>query len=293
VRRRRGLQAGCGEERAGKVDRADRARLVAALADAAGVPTVTRAVDRAHRRRGALAAGWPPVRWVRRLRPDPLRRLRLDAGELAAQATSLPPATPVQRAQVSAASRALAASAAGGLQPPWPALLREAALRHEDRVGDRLDEAIGATPDAPGAMRDRLDAAVAGTPLRLREPRWWRVAGLLQRLLLAVVAIGAVWLVAIAALGYLQLDDAVPTPDAAHVPLPTLLLAGGLLAGALLAFVARVVNGFGARRRARRVDRELRSRMEEVAGELVIGPVDAELDARERLCRAVRAAAQL
>ncbi len=273
----RDLDAGCGAGRAGKVDRADRARLVAAVGAAAGVPTVVLAVDRAHRRRGALAAGWPPVRWVRRLRPDPLRRLRLDAvgaaAELPVQATSLPGPTPVQRAQVGAASRALAASAAGDLPPPWPARRRDAALRHEDEGADRLDR------------------AVAGTKLSRREPRWWRAAGAVQRLLLAVAAAGALWLVALVALGYLQLEDAVPTPDALGIPLPTLLLVGGLLAGALLALLARVVNGFAARRRANRVHRALRAGMEEVAGELVIGPVDAELDARERLCRALRAAA--
>jgi hypothetical protein len=125
----------------------------------------------------------------------------------------------------------------------------------------------------------------------MREPRWWRAAGLLQRLLLAVAAAGALWLLGLIALGYLQLDDAVPTPDVAGFPVPTLLLVGGLLAGALLAFVARFINGAAARRRARRVKRALDARMEEVAGELVIGPVEAELEARDRLCRALRSAA--
>ncbi|MEA2321751.1 MAG: hypothetical protein QOD81_1601, partial [Solirubrobacteraceae bacterium] len=72
-----GLAAGCDGGRGGRIGRGDRERLVTALAEAAGVPGVVRAVDRAHRRRGALATGWPAVRWLRRLRPDPLRRLRL------------------------------------------------------------------------------------------------------------------------------------------------------------------------------------------------------------------------
>src|SRR3954452_5277975 len=62
------LAASCGERRggdrgAGGIARADRTRLVAALEEAAGVPAVVSAVERAHRRRGALATGWPLVRW--------------------------------------------------------------------------------------------------------------------------------------------------------------------------------------------------------------------------------------
>ncbi|HKY12684.1 MAG TPA: GTPase, partial [Gaiellaceae bacterium] len=67
----------CADGKAAGVQPADRERLVAALEEAGGVPRVVRAVDAAHRHRGALATGWPFVRWVRRLRPDPLRRLRL------------------------------------------------------------------------------------------------------------------------------------------------------------------------------------------------------------------------
>jgi len=55
----------------------DRTHLLAALEDAAGVPSIVHAVGAAHRRRGALATGWPFVRWIRRFRPDPLRPLRL------------------------------------------------------------------------------------------------------------------------------------------------------------------------------------------------------------------------
>ena len=271
----RALAAGCGEGAAGKVRGADRDRLVAALAAAAGVPSVVRAVDRAHRRRGALATGWPPLRWVRRFRPDPLRRLRLpDRGTSdAAEATSLPAATPLQRAQVAGASRALAASAAGDLPQPWPGLLRDAALAREEHVVERLDR------------------AVAAADLRVTRPRWWGAAGALQTLLALVALAGGLWLLALIALGYLQLDDALPMPKLAGIPLPTLLLAGGLLAGALLALLTRLVNGLGARRRARRAGRALGARVEEVAAELVVGPVDDELAARERLCRAVGRAA--
>jgi len=277
-----GLAAGCeGGTRPGPdVGRRERAQLDAALAAAAGVGVVVRAVDTAHRRRGALATGWPLARWLRRLRPDPLRRLRLPdrapAGELesgAAERTSLPPASPVQRAQASGAMRALAASAAGDLPDPWPRLVREAAARHEDE------------------LPDRLDAAVARADLGVRRPRWWALAGAVQRGLLAVAAIGMLWLLALAALSYLRLDDLLPTPEVQDVEVPTLLLVGGVLLGLLLGLLARIAIGVGARRRARVAERALRARVSEVGRELVVDPVEAELAARERLCAAVAAAA--
>ncbi len=89
--------------------------------------------------------------------------------------------------------------------------------------------------------------------------------GLLQRGLALVAAVGALWLLALAALGYLQLQDAVPTPDLAGFPLPTVLLLGGLLLGLLLAALTRWANGIGARRRGRRAAKALRSSVEGVA----------------------------
>ncbi|MQA36453.1 GTP-binding protein HSR1, partial [Modestobacter roseus] len=58
-------------------DRDERDGLVGALADAAGVPAVTTAVELSARRRGAEHTGWPVLRWTSKLRADPLRRLHL------------------------------------------------------------------------------------------------------------------------------------------------------------------------------------------------------------------------
>jgi GTP-binding protein EngB required for normal cell division len=265
------LAAGCVGKGSG-VRGEDRARLLAALEEAAGVPTVVRAVRDAHRRRGALATGWPFVRWVRRFRPDPLRRLRLPESPQPLVRTSLPPATDVQRAQVGSAARRLADGAADGLPQPWPRLVRKAATAADDLVADKLDR------------------AVAGTDLSVSRPRWWRAAGLLQDLLAFAVAAGAIWLLALAVLGWLRLGDVVPLPEVDGIPIPTGLLLGGAAAGIVVAFGARLLNGAGANRRARRAARSLRGRVEEVAQELVVGPVERELDVRERLCAAISAA---
>ncbi|HZB22870.1 MAG TPA: GTPase [Gaiellaceae bacterium] len=263
------LRALVGHGKPAGVQKRDRRLLVAALGDAAGVPTVVRAVDAAHRRRGSLRAGWPFVRWVKRLRPDPLRRLRLPETPQPSTRTSLPGPTAVQRARVDTAVRGVADNASAGLPHPWPALVREAATRNEDRVADRLDR------------------AVASGDLRTRPPRWWSLAAFLQRALALVAVVGAVWLLALFALDYLRLDFDLFAPEVRDVPLPTALLLGGAVAGIVLALVARLINGFGARRRARAVQGELARQVDAVADELVVAPVEAELDAHRRLAEAL------
>jgi GTP-binding protein EngB required for normal cell division len=256
-----------------RVSRRDRDQLVASLAAAAGLPAVVGAVDAAHRHRGALAAGLPWVAWLRRLRPDPLRRLGLGPNPQEEVRTSLPRATPVQRAQVDSAIRSLAEAATTELPEPWPALARRAATAREEELADRLDR------------------AVAGTDLRMRAPRWWGAALRLQHALALVTAAGALWLAVLACLGYLQLGDVVTTPEVEGIALPTALALGGLLAGLLLAGLARLANRFGARRRARRASHALEKRVAEVADDLVVAPLEAELGAHEALRSALDTAA--
>jgi len=259
----------CGRGSASGVRSEDRRRLTAALEDAAGVPAVLRAVEASHRRRGALATGWPFVRWARRLRPDPLKRLRLPETPRPETRTSLPRPTDVQTAQVATAARRLADRAAEGLGDPWPRLVREAATARDAEVADRLDQ------------------AVAGADLSVSRPRWWSVASFLQKAFVLALLAGGLWLLVLALLGYVRVDDVVPLPEAYGVPIPTWLLVGGALAGIALAFLARLANGGGARRRSRAAARSLRSRIEDVGHELVVGPVEAELDVQRRLCEAV------
>ena len=130
----------------------------------------------AHRHRGALACGWPPVRWVRRLKPDPLRRLRLGSGDSVGR-TSLPPRRTCSAHRSPPPCVTSPTRASAGLPAPWPTLVRRAATADDERVVDRLDQAVG--------------SELASTPA---PPRWWRVASLLQWLLAAAAVVGAVWI---------------------------------------------------------------------------------------------------
>jgi GTP-binding protein EngB required for normal cell division len=275
----RHLQDRSGTAKPGDVARARKKELVDSLSDAAGVPTVVHAVDRATRVRGRRATGWPLTKWAARLRPDPLRRLHLDLGpqgrELVGDArSSIPEASQVQRARVDTVVRAVADDASAGLTTPWVAAVRHASV-------SRLDD-----------LNDALDKAVATTDLGLsRTPLWWRLVRVLQWLLFVTAVAGGVWLGALAVMGYLQLPEPA-TPDYRGVPIPTLMLLGGVVLGVVLAVLSRLLTTLGARRKARAVERRLRAAVAEVTDELVIDPIEAEIAAyrrtREGLAAALR-----
>ena len=267
------LRRWCGDAHAAQVKPEARRQLVGALSEVAGVPQVVAAVGDAHRHRGALQCGWPPVRWIRRFRPDPLRRLRIGSGDGVGR-TSLPPATDVQRAQVATAVRRVADEASAGLPPPWPTLVRRVASSDDERVVDRLDRAVGAAPVDKGS------------------PRWWRAASLLQWLLVAAAVVGIGWIALAGVAGYVRIEDVVPLPELGGAPIATWLVLVGLVAGLVLSLLARLVNAAGARRRQRAAERALRPGVEAVADELVLHPVEDELEAHETLRRALDVAAR-
>lgn len=237
-----------------------------AFAEAAGVPTVVAAVERSTRMRANRATGWPVVSWLSRLKPDPLKRLHLDLGrggrQLTSRArTSVPQPTQVQRARVDTEVRALADEVSIELSRPWTDAVRSASVSRLDDLGDRLDSALAAT-----------DLGVA------KIPGWAGLVQAMQWLLILTAVVGAGWLAALAGMGYLQLPEP-ETPSYRGFPVPTLLLVGGVAAGLLLALVCRVLVGMTARRRARSADRRLREAIRGVCEELVVGPVEAELEA--------------
>jgi GTPase Era involved in 16S rRNA processing len=235
-----------------------------ALADSAGVPTVVDAVERSTRMRARQATGWPVVSWLSRMKPDPLRRLHLDLGpdgkKLTGRArTSIPEATPVQRAKVDTEVRALADDVSAGMTRPWAEAIRTASVAHVAALGDRLD------------------AEIAGTDLGVaRIPVWAGAVRLLQWVLILAALGGGAWTVALAASGSLG-DDSVPA--IAGIDLPIMLLVGGVVVGVLLALFCRVLVDLTARRRAAAAERRLRKAVHEVSAELVVAPVAVELDA--------------
>ena len=281
----REIEAACGTSSSAPGRGRAAAGLVAALEDAAGVPTVVDAVAAAHRRDAHLVTGWPVTRWVSRLRRDPLRRLGLrrssgttgPGGAVADDRpdlvrSSLPTARPAVRAAAATAVRRYVDAVTEGTPEAWALAVRARGQEPIDRLPGELDQAVVGT---------RLEAA--------RRPRWWAVAGAVQWLLLVVAAVGLLWLGAAAVVEYLRLPPLilpVLTVDLTaqgggvlEVPWPTLLALGGLLLGLLLALVARACAAWGARRRATRVRKALQQAVSLVADRMVRLPVDTELAA--------------
>lgn len=248
----------------------ERDELVEALAAAAGVGTVRAAVERSTVRVGWALTGWPLVRWTRKLRPDPLERLHL--GNVGAR-TSLPAAGPGERAAVTTALRRARDVEGEGLPQVWREDLRRTVAGSEEELADRLDRAVAATDLGPD-----------------RTPVWQRAVGGLQWLLALVALAGALWLLALVVLGFFRLDGVLPLPHVQRVPLPTLLVAGGLLAGLLLALVARPLVRLRARRRGRAAERRLWAAVEEVADEDVLALMAAVRHDADRFRAAVDAA---
>jgi GTP-binding protein EngB required for normal cell division len=260
------MQDANGDARPGDVARARQSDLVDAFADAAGVPTVVRAVEQSTRQRAAQATGWPVTSWLSRFKPDPLRRLHLDLGVRGKELTgvaraSVPEASPVQRARVDTAVRALSDDVGSELSPPWADAVRRASTSRLPDLNDALDKAVTST-----------DLGVS------RTPAWWRVVRVLQWLLMLTAIAGAVWLAGLAVLGYLQMP-APSTPRYRGFPLPTLLLLGGVVVGIVLGLLCKLVVRLSARARARAADRRLRAAIAEVTELLVVEPVEAELEA--------------
>ena len=244
--------------------------LLDALSRAAGIPIVLHTVAADYRRQATARAGWPFSRWAQRLRPDPTKRLRLqgagtadaDVAELLGR-TALPQATPAARATVDLTTRKLGSRAGRGLPPLWARAVEDAA-----------------TPD-DRALADALDQAILATPLRDRTPVWWHLVGLLQILLALVVVGGLGWLLVLAGFAFLKMPTA-DVPTIWSLPMPTVMLVGGVLAGLLLTAVAKPFIRTGAARRRARVAAALREQVRAVAADHLLGPVRDILDRHRR-----------
>ncbi|MFC7528903.1 GTPase family protein [Actinoplanes sp. GCM10030250] len=251
-----------------EVDRSTVRQLSESLAASAGVPAVADATAGSYRLRASAATGWPLVRGLRRFRADPLRRLHLaEKAEPDAVSTDVVPRTSVpapdaaQRSAVGISVRAVATRAAAPLPDIWAPAINTAARSRADDL-----------PDA-------LDRAIAQTDLGMeRQPIWWRAVGILQWILLATSAVGLGWLILGYGLRVLGLPE-INYPEVGVVPLPTLLLLGGLLAGLLLWLLLKPIVEAGARRARRRAEQRLRTAITEVGRGYVVSPVREVLNA--------------
>ncbi|TDW75021.1 GTPase [Kribbella pratensis] len=265
----------CGNAKTPEIAEADVTELVDALSDASGLSVVADAVRRSYLQRARAATGWPLTKWLERFRPDPLRRLHGDqvsreqgkalrksaSSEVAIARSSLPAATPVQRARMDAAVRTITNKAADGLSRPWADSVRTAIRRREESLGDELDQSVA-----------RTDLGVTN------NPGWWSFARIVQWLLFLVTLGGAAWLIALLVARIADLNDP-PLPEWNGIPYAWIMLVGGAVLGLAVSLVCRVFATTGALRRSRQVEKALRSELEKVADSHVVAPAREELAA--------------
>ncbi|MET4588690.1 GTPase [Arthrobacter sp. 754] len=263
-----------GEGEAAGVSSSSKARLTDELAVAANVPVVVSAVGRSYRLESTRRTGWPATRWLVRFRADPLRRLNLrSANPSQLNRTSLPPAGAPERARTDAAVREFADAASAGAPGPWRAAIR------------------GAAREGREALPDALDQAIAGTDLMAsRKSWWWGVFNVIQWLALLTALGGLGWLGVLAGLAYFQM----PVPEVPRVegwPVPTLMIAGGVVLGIFLALTGKFIGAGVANARAARARKRLRTAVGDVAQGMVVEPVEVEVTRLKSFNTALKAAA--
>lgn len=237
--------------------RAARTVAVDGLADAVGVDAVARAVSGQHRRDARLRTGWPVTRWMARWRRSPLADVPVIAR------------SHVATDQVRATLRSVGEQAGTHLGEPWDRVVRDAARAQEREV-----------------VEDLADVTTRGVETQRERPRWWSAVGATQRAVLMAALAGGVWLLALLlARSFLLVDTEPWTPRWRGVPVPTLLVVGGVAAGWLLALASRLVSRVGARRRARRVRRQLAHAIGEVVDDRLATSVNEVLEDHARIRR--------
>jgi len=242
--------------------------LEAGLAEVAGVPGVIQAAAGAIRRRGALTTGWPMTRWVHRLRPDPLQRLRAGSPEPRSGAGDVPGHDPVAQAQLRIALRQFSDAVGSDLGDDWQRAIGVACQRDRDLLPDLLAEAVATT-----------DLEISRTPL------WWRLVRVVQWFLLAAVILGLGWLLVNLFLTWAGVSPATAPGETGVMTMLALLVIGGVGGGLLFSFLSRGLVAAGERSEIRKVARRLRDSVGKVGQEHVVAPLTAEL---ERLAEARR-----
>jgi GTP-binding protein EngB required for normal cell division len=236
--------------------------LVAALAQAAGVAGVGRALQSARELRAIDYVGWPVSSLADRvMRRDTVRKIRLGTLWDELRSVSAGPAG-AHKAEIDNAITVLADQVAPGLPAPWPATARSAARSQADAIPAALGRAIA----------DALPAENSAAP-------WWRLVAVWQGLLLAGAAAGLIWLMVLIVAGIFDALRGTTATFSNMMLLPwiavmvaAILLLGWLTASGCMTLVVRA-----AGEEREQAERQMRTGIAGVARQMVIAPVEQEL----------------
>jgi GTP-binding protein EngB required for normal cell division len=236
--------------------------LAEAFCRAAGVRAVGESLQRARELRALDYVGWP-IGWLaeRITGRDPARKVR--RGRLWDElrgVTSGP--SGAQQAEIDNAITKVADAVSLPLPAPWSRTARAAARSRAKQIPGALGAAIGEV-----------------LPTGDQIVGWWRLVGAWQGLLLGCVIVGVAWLGVIVAFGVFHVAHA-PSQlfaDLSLLPWIILMIAAILLLGWLTASGAMNRVQIAAAEERERVEAEMRARMTVAAREMVVLPVEQEL----------------
>jgi hypothetical protein len=229
---------------------------------------VSDALRSARELRAADFVGWPIAWLAQRLAGrDPMRKVRL--GELwnDLRSVSAGPAG-AQQAEVDNALTEFGDRIASPLPAPWSQTVRAAVRSSSDKISAAVGGAIGEALPAEDSVL-----------------WWWRLAGAWQGLLLGVAAVSVAWMVVITILGLTQGESTGTAGLFSNLGLLPWIAAMTLVAlglGAATASISMSTVRKEAERENADVAADMRARIAEVAGELVLTPAEQELSELER-----------
>jgi GTP-binding protein EngB required for normal cell division len=242
---------------------------------AAGAAGVGQALQSARELRAVDYVGWP-VSWLvdRAVGRDPVRKLRLGNLWEELRGISGGPAG-AQQAEIDNALTAIGEQIGPALPVPWSQTVRDAARSKRDQI--------------PGALGTAIGQALPGE--NSVEP-WWRLVAAWQGLLLGCVVAGLAWIGALLVIGVFHAvhHAAAVFSDAALLPWVVVLIAAILALGWLTASGCMSMVSAAAVRERGRLEAQMRSRMQEVAEQMVLMPVKQELSEYARFCSALQVA---
>lgn len=255
------ISASLGEKAPG-IGKDEKKKLASMIVSASGADRVADAAAASYLRQGRRRTGIPGLRRVRTLKIDPLARLglRQDRSEHAVTGVR---ASAARHEQVRAGVRDIVQNATVGMP-------RGRRLDLVDEAESRVDTVL-----------DRADRDIAGADLNVRPPTWWSLVNVLQWLAVLTALVGAGWLgFHLVATSYLQINSELPMIGA--LPLPTVFLGAGVVSSFLLSVLSGFALRTGARRRAGRVRKMLRTAIEPRA-DMIADPITSDIEVYNEL----------
>jgi GTP-binding protein EngB required for normal cell division len=242
--------------------------LTDAFAHGAGMAAAGEALQGARQLRAGEYVGWPIASLAGRL-PGRNRARKGGLWNIAGQLRSLAAGTAdAQPAEIDNALTALGSDVGARLPVPWSSTVYSAARSRADAI--------------PGALGT---AIVESLPTDGDVPAWWRLVRVWQWGLIAAVLAGIAWMGAIVAFGEFHVDRQMTSPlldQLTLLPWVAAVIVAMLLLGWLTSAGCMNVVTLAADKERVRVGQSMRSRIDTVARELVLIPVEQELSEYDR-----------